>query len=192
MTRTLPLLTICLCALFISGCATKSKPVQLSQNPQVIVKTNPSQLRLPSSDEMLSVQSKNSLKVAFSTKPTNGELSSHFGPRKLGRKKSAKFHSGIDIRAKKGTPVVASAAGKVVFVGQKGAYGKMVEIDHGHGMLTRYAHLDSFTVQEGTLVAEGKTIGTVGRTGRTTGANLHFEIVIDDKQINPLKMAEWS
>lgn len=124
-------------------------------------------------------------------KPTAGQLSSAYGKRKLGKKR-ARQHKGIDLSAKRGSPVLASASGHVAFVGKKGAYGRMVEIDHGNGLTTRYAHLDNFAVRQGEKVSAGKKLGAVGRSGRTTGPNLHFEVLLDSKHVDPYLMVPWS
>ena len=125
-------------------------------------------------------------------KPVEGAVSSKYGPRKLSARKAVKQHKGIDVSAKKGTPVVASGSGTITFAGRQGAYGKLVEIEHRDGLVTRYAHLDRFAVKQGQHVAMGQKIGTVGTTGRTTGPNLHFEILVDNKHVNPLRIVSWS
>lgn len=98
---------------------------------------------------------------------------SPFGPR--GRK----FHTGVDLLQTRGggDPVYSSAAGKVVWAGSKGRYGRSVVVLHGDGYRTRYAHLKKIYVKTGDPVAAGDKIGTVGRTGRATTAHLHFEII---------------
>ena len=131
-------------------------------------------------------------KLPLPVKPTRGELSSTFGARKLPGQKKTTLHAGIDLRAQKGTPVLASGCGTVRFVGKKGAYGQTIEIDHGEGLVTRYAHLDKYAVKPGQQIKSGTQIGTVGTTGRTTGANLHFEVVQNGKPINPLRFSAWA
>jgi len=96
-------------------------------------------------------------------------------------------HPGVDISADQGSPVVATGAGRVVFAGSKGGYGRLVEIDHGDGYRSRYAHLGRIQVSVGENVLRGRVIGNVGRTGLTTGPNLHYEIRIDDRPVNPYK-----
>jgi hypothetical protein len=88
--------------------------------------------------------------------------------------------------------VKAVAPGVVVFQGRNKAYGKMIDIDHGEGTITRYAHLDSYAVSKGARVKAGQTVGAVGRTGRATGCNLHFEAVIDDVPWDPLTPSLWA
>lgn len=123
--------------------------------------------------------------------PVEGRITSHFGPRKLRRERKVRMHNGIDIAAMRGTPIVAPADGEVAFTGVIPGYGRTVEIDHGHGLVTRYAHLDKVTVARGDSLSTGDKIGTVGRTGKTTGPNLHFEVILDGERIDPLSLAMW-
>lgn len=120
-------------------------------------------------------------------KPYDGALrtSSTFGNRRDPFTSRAAFHSGIDFPAPSGTSVLSAGAGKVTFVGQQSGYGNVVEIDHGNGLITRYAHLSAFLVKEGQDVATGTPIAKVGSTGRSTGPHLHFEVRRDDTAINP-------
>ena len=111
--------------------------------------------------------------------PTEGETTSEFGPR-WGR-----MHKGIDIAADTGTPVVAAKDGRVVFSGWKGGYGQTIEIDHGGGVVTRYAHQSETVASKGAEVDRGQMIGRVGMTGSATGPHLHFEIRVDDEVRDP-------
>jgi len=95
------------------------------------------------------------------------------------------FHSGIDFPAAKGTPIYASAGGVVVYSGQRKDYGQTVEIDHGAGLVTRYAHASKLIAKKGQIVMPGQLIAEVGSTGRSTGAHLHFEILKDGRFVNP-------
>lgn len=101
--------------------------------------------------------------------PVSGEFSSGFGPR------GARVHTGVDLRAPIGSPVVAAAAGRVVFAGRFFDYGLKVEVEHPDGSRARYAHLAHFTpgLRVGAQVARGQPIGALGRTGRVRGTNLH-------------------
>ncbi|NNE41256.1 MAG: peptidoglycan DD-metalloendopeptidase family protein [Marinicaulis sp.] len=105
----------------------------------------------------------------------------------LGDDRSA--HEGVDIKAKRGAPVMAAGDGKVVAAtsryNNQPAWGKVVVIDHGHGLITRYAHLDNFVVTRGDVVLAGDTIGAVGSTGRSTGPHLHFEVLRDGEPVDP-------
>ena len=97
------------------------------------------------------------------------------------------FHEGVDFPADAGTPVVAAASGKVVFAGEQPQYGKMVEIDHGNGLVTRYAHASQLNVRDGDLVLRGQRVATVGSTGRSTGPHLHFEVRLNGVPQNPAR-----
>ena len=94
-------------------------------------------------------------------------------------------HLGLDLAGAHGEPIYAAAAGRVVRAGRFGAYGLTVDIDHGRGILTRYAHLSSIAVREGDQVGMGQRIGGMGSTGRSTGTHLHYEIRIDGQPVNP-------
>ncbi|MDR0238805.1 MAG: peptidoglycan DD-metalloendopeptidase family protein, partial [Deltaproteobacteria bacterium] len=116
--------------------------------------------------------------------PADGSISSYFGMRRLSSKtKRVRMHTGIDITAPRGAPVLAAASGVVRFADRWSAYGRVVEIDHGNGLVTRYAHLDSYANAIGAKVTAGEQIGTVGRTGRTTGAHLHFETLVNGRPV---------
>lgn len=95
------------------------------------------------------------------------------------------MHSGIDFRAFRGHPVKATADGIVVKAGSAGGYGYMIEIDHGRGIKTRYAHLNKILVKKGAHVVEGAVVGQVGSTGRSTGPHLHYEVRVNGKPVNP-------
>lgn len=94
-------------------------------------------------------------------------------------------HPGIDISAPPGSPVVATAGGRVVTVGRELGYGRIVEIDHGSGYRTRYAHLAAVVARPGQVVERGEAIGEVGRSGLATGPNLHYEVLVDGRPVNP-------
>ena len=94
-------------------------------------------------------------------------------------------HRGIDISADYGSPVVSTGAGRVTVAGSERGYGRLVEIDHGEGFVTRYAHLARVTVAVGQQVERGHIIGEVGRSGLATGPNLHYEVIRDGHSVNP-------
>jgi murein DD-endopeptidase MepM/ murein hydrolase activator NlpD len=119
--------------------------------------------------------------------PVRGYLSAAFGNRKDPFTGMPDFHPGIDISTPRGTKVVAPADGVVVFVGKKGGYGNAVVIDHGYGIVTRYAHLDGFNVRPGQRVRRGEVIGFVGSTGRSTAPHLHYEVWVNDQTRNPIQ-----
>jgi len=122
-------------------------------------------------------------------KPLAGELefSSGFGVRMDPFIRSLAMHTGVDIRSSTGEPVRVTAAGKVVFTGWSGGYGKMVEVDHGNGLSTRYGHLSAIDVSEAQNVRVGQVIGKVGSTGRSTGPHLHYETRVDGDAVDPQK-----
>ncbi len=119
--------------------------------------------------------------------PAYGMLTSEFGYRRSPFSRRWKFHSGIDIAGPRGTPIFAVAPGAVSFAGYNSGYGRMIEIDHGYGVTTRYAHNTSHFVREGDVVDVGERIATIGSTGRTTGPHLHFELVIDGQAVDPME-----
>jgi murein DD-endopeptidase MepM/ murein hydrolase activator NlpD len=96
-------------------------------------------------------------------------------------------HLGVDVAAARGTHIVAPAPGKVTFVGRKFGFGIVVEMDHGSGVRTRYAHLSAAMVHVGDDVAKGTFIATVGSTGITTGPHLHYEVLVNGRQVDPLR-----
>lgn len=115
------------------------------------------------------------------------EVTSPFGPRTdpfLGR---PALHTGVDLREGYGTDIRATGAGRVVFAGTAGGYGNMVEVDHGHGLTSRYAHMGGIAVAEGQSVARGSVLGYVGATGRATGPHLHYEVRIDGEPVDPTR-----
>ncbi|MNW43092.1 Murein DD-endopeptidase MepM [compost metagenome] len=117
-------------------------------------------------------------------------LTSNFGYRTDPFKGSAAFHAGIDIAGKVGDPVYAAGAGKVINTDRDGSHGKYIVIEHPGGLQTWYLHLSSIDVSTGDTVTKGESIGKLGNTGRSTGPHLHFEIVKQGKQINPLPYLE--
>ena len=120
--------------------------------------------------------------------PVDGKLESGFGGRRnpFGGS-SYEFHSGQDIDAPYGAPVIAGANGKVVFAGWQNGYGQLVVIDHGGGLTSRYGHLSHIDVVEGQTISRAEFLGRVGSTGRSTGPHLHYEVRINDEPVNPLQ-----
>lgn len=118
--------------------------------------------------------------------PLMGILSSGFGYRKSPIRRSWNFHPGIDVSAPRGSKIYAVAPGKVIESEYQGGYGRMLLIDHGYGIQTRYAHNTSLFVKAGDFVEPGQVIATVGTTGQTTGPHLHFEMLVDGRTVDPL------
>jgi peptidoglycan hydrolase-like protein with peptidoglycan-binding domain len=113
--------------------------------------------------------------------PLQASVGDPFGPRGVG------FHPGLDLAAAAGTPVAAAAAGRVVFAGfDSGGYGNLVEVAHGNGVISMYAHLSAVSVRRGESVATGSRVGRVGSTGEATGPHLHFEVRVRGAAVDPL------
>ena len=125
-------------------------------------------------------------------KPVNGEidLSSTFGVRVDPFLHIAAMHTGLDFRGDTGDPIHATAAGTVVGAGWSGGYGRMVEIDHGNGLSTRYGHLSQIDVKVGDEIRIGQVVGRMGSTGRSTGPHLHYETRIDGDAVDPQKFLQ--
>jgi murein DD-endopeptidase MepM/ murein hydrolase activator NlpD len=119
--------------------------------------------------------------------PVEGPVTGSFGERIDPFNGEGAFHSGIDIASQVGEAVIAPADGVVLFADFMGGYGRVVMIDHGHGITTRYGHLSNFVVTAGQRIQRGDTIGHVGLSGRSTGPHLHYEVRINDTPVNPHK-----
>jgi len=120
--------------------------------------------------------------IMLSSKPVSGTITSRFG---VSSRIRSGDHTGLDIAAPKGTPIVTCGDGKVTFSGTKGSYGKLIIISHGSGVETWYGHCSELLVSEGQKVSGGQKIGLVGSTGNSTGNHLHLEIRINNKPVNP-------
>jgi murein DD-endopeptidase MepM/ murein hydrolase activator NlpD len=116
-----------------------------------------------------------------------GYLSSYFGERTDPINGNIAYHKGVDFASVEGTEVLAVAAGVVTWSRERFGYGRMVEINHGNGYVTRYAHNERNLVTVGQTVKKGQAIALMGSTGRATGPNLHFEVLFNGRQVNPLK-----
>jgi len=117
--------------------------------------------------------------------PARGFVSSNFGARQDPFTGLSRLHEGIDIVARRGTPVMAPADGIVTYAGVDPTLGEMVVVDHGYGVITRYGHNDTVLVREGQRVKRGDPISSVGTSGKSTGPHLHYEIRINDIAVNP-------
>jgi murein DD-endopeptidase MepM/ murein hydrolase activator NlpD len=118
------------------------------------------------------------------------EISSGFGTRSDPLNRRTGIHEGIDLSAPHGSPVYATGEGVVEFSGPWDRYGLTVDINHGNGVTTRYAHLSRLKVKEGQKVTRSTVIGLLGNTGRSTGPHLHYEVRLADNAKNPLKFIE--
>jgi murein DD-endopeptidase MepM/ murein hydrolase activator NlpD len=119
--------------------------------------------------------------------PVMGPITGAFGERIDPFNGEGAFHSGVDISCPYGQPVLAPADGVVTYADFYNGYGRMLQIDHGNGISTRYGHLSGFAVADGQAVREGQVIAYVGLTGRSTGPHLHYEVRIHDTPVNPHK-----
>ncbi len=120
--------------------------------------------------------------------PVPGRIRSRYGYRSDPFTKERTFHEGLDISTRYGEHVMATAGGRVVAAGRNGDHGKMIEIDHGFGRRTRYAHLSDFAVRVGDDVERGQLIGYSGATGRATGSHVHYEVLVRNRPMNPLRL----
>lgn len=138
--------------------------------------------------EALLIQTSASQKFLPSRFPiSDGWFSSNFGYRIDPFSGQSTYHEGVDFPAEHGTPIVAAASGKVITAEWHREYGRMIELDHGNGLVSRYAHASSLAVREGDLVVRGQQIAAVGSTGRSTGPHLHFEVRLNGVPQNPAR-----
>jgi murein DD-endopeptidase MepM/ murein hydrolase activator NlpD len=124
--------------------------------------------------------------------PLNSEIIGPFGRRSIINDQPRSPHTGVDLRGKKGTPVIASNNGKVILTGNHFFTGNTVVIDHGAGITSMYFHLDKINVIRGDDISRGDILGTVGSTGRATGPHLHWGVRINGSRIDPLSLVELS
>jgi murein DD-endopeptidase MepM/ murein hydrolase activator NlpD len=117
--------------------------------------------------------------------PVEGQVTGSFGERIDPFNGEGAFHTGVDISAEVGEPVIAPADGAVAFADFMGGYGRAVLLEHGNGVATRYGHLSGFAVTAGQRVHRGDVIGYVGSSGRSTGPHLHYEVRIGNTPVNP-------
>jgi Peptidase family M23 len=121
------------------------------------------------------------------SKPVEGPVGSGFGFRSDPFTGRAALHTGLDFPADVGTPVAAAAGGVVIYSERHPQYGNLVELDHGNGLVTRYAHNSKVMVNVGDIIKRGQVISEVGTTGRSTGPHLHFEVLVDSVPQDPAK-----
>ena len=148
------------------------KVEEKKQKPVIVINTNLDASRV--------LQNKNTAPAQI----TKGIISSKYGYRST----FGRFHHGLDIAAPIGTPINAYKGGIVTYSGRRGTYGLMIEIDHGNGEKTRYAHCSALYFRKGEEVECGEHIADIGNTGRSTGPHLHFELLRNGKSINPANL----
>lgn len=127
------------------------------------------------------------IRASEKTKGTKWWPTSKFGYRKSRFTGLREFHKGLDIATKLGTPIISTANGVITFAGPRGNWGNLVIIDHGHGLMTRYAHCEKVLKKSGDRVKRGDTVALVGDTGRSTGPHVHYEIHLNGIPVNPEK-----
>ena len=132
-------------------------------------------------------EQKSILACTPSVRPTIGWFSSGFGYRISPFTNLREFHKGIDMATRIGTPIIAPADGLIVFAGKEGNFGRMIAINHGYNLMTRYGHMSKLRVSKGQHVKRGQVIGEVGNTGRCTGPHLHYEVFVNGVPVNPLR-----
>lgn len=131
------------------------------------------------------------LRTIPSGRPTAAPMeTSSYGFRRDPFNGMAAFHAGIDFPGRHGQPILAASAGRVIAAGVRNGYGNCIDVDHGHGIVTRYAHLSGYDARVGETVARGQQIGRMGSTGRSTGTHLHFEVRINGAAVNPRPFLE--
>ncbi len=146
-----------------------------------------SKIQLESLSEVLQQleEKRNILASTPSVLPSEGGVSSGFGYRISPFTERREMHKGIDLVASKGSPIIATADGIITFAGSKGLLGNTVVVDHGHGISTRYAHCSKIVKKCGDAVKRGDIIARVGNTGKSTGTHLHYEVRVNNIQVNP-------
>lgn len=120
--------------------------------------------------------------------PAAGRISAGYGYRRDPFTNERTFHPALDISTGYGQPVWATADGRVATAGRNGNFGKMIEIDHGFGLQTRYGHLSEYAITAGEAVERGQVIGYAGATGRATGSHVHYEVMVGNRRMNPLRL----
>lgn len=140
-------------------------------------------------DVLMSSQLKKELRPAG--RPIGkGWISSYYGKRTDPFSGKLEMHKGMDFASKEGSEITAVSAGVVTWAGARYGYGNLVEINHGHGYTTRYGHNAEILVEAGDTVEKGQTISLMGSTGRSTGPHVHFEVLLNDRQVDPIRFVQ--
>lgn len=166
--------------------ATRPRRVHATERNATVLNESPAISAPRLSAEASARNSRHAVPYVSFQSPLQGEIRSKFGMRRDPINGRMRLHQGIDIPAKRGTPIEAAAAGTVVFAGRNKGYGNMVMIEHADGRRTLYAHAQSLFVTAGDTVAAGQQIAAVGSTGHSTGPHLHFEVRESKGAVNPL------
>jgi murein DD-endopeptidase MepM/ murein hydrolase activator NlpD len=162
-------------------------PLQVAAPDDVVVLAPPPDDPISGNIQRLATLQRIARSLPLASPLDQFHITSPFGKRRDPFTKSWAFHPGLDLGAPRKSEVLATAPGLVVFAGPSGPYGNMVEIDHGMGILTRYAHLLSLEVSVGEEVEFRQPLGVIGNTGRSTSRHLHYEIRLDDRAFDPAK-----
>jgi murein DD-endopeptidase MepM/ murein hydrolase activator NlpD len=168
----------------------KNSKIRVVNNGKIRVVNNRAQRSNRSSKGNLEVYGEIEPGVSIAMPCKTTKVSSSFGYRRDPFNGRSAFHAGTDIDTEYGDEVSAAMGGTVTYAGWMGGYGKLVVITDKNGYSTRYGHLSRINVRKGSQVKQGQLMGTVGSTGRSTGAHLHFEVRKDDKPLNPTKIAD--
>lgn len=151
-----------------------------------VIKKNPDLISIPSGTAIQKNTDSNGESKYTERPASSATINSDFGYRRDPFTRRARFHSGLDLKAKWGDPIGASHAGVVQFAGWHSGYGNLIIVDHGSGITSYYAHLSSFELAVGDKVTRGTIVGYAGRTGRATSPHLHYEVRFEGKAVNPL------
>lgn len=138
-------------------------------------------------DEVLTSEDTHSASLVAGRPVTWGWMSSPFGQRVDPINGKPAWHSGVDFAGREGSDVIAVASGVVTYAGERSGYGKMVEVSHADGLVTRYAHHKSIDVAVGDVVKKGEKLGSMGSTGRSTGPHVHFEVLKNGRAVDPAR-----
>ena len=173
-----------------AGDAARGGPFVPSDRVAVPTPRDPAFRRLDAATDRMEMLEQLVVAIPSNLPADHMSLSSGFGYRRDPFTGAGAMHAGLDFTGDHGSPIRAAAAGRISFVGVKSGYGNVVEVDHGHGIMTRYAHLSGFTARLGDLVTPGQQIARMGSTGRSTGTHLHFEVHVGGTAVNPRRFLE--
>jgi murein DD-endopeptidase MepM/ murein hydrolase activator NlpD len=165
--------------------AVESSESKSENTPANQASPNPAVTPQPSTEEQGKDQ-KSECEITDFQLPVHGQISSAFGLRKDPFSRQLRFHKGLDLAAPEGMTVVAALPGTVIAAGYESGYGNTVSIQHAGGIQTKYGHLASINVKAGDVIASQGTLGTVGKTGHSTGSHLHFEVIRMGKPVDPI------